>query len=116
MAGAELDGCRVPKLWAVLYCSPGRQAGSWMRNRAAETETGIHKDPSKDLATRLHQQGPWLFSKLLPHLLPTRSASLPLSALLFTGYRDTNMATSAPHLASVPLLQAIKWEARGTVS
>ena len=34
--------CRVPKLWAVLNCSPGPQAGSWKGSGAAGIRTGAH--------------------------------------------------------------------------
>ena len=35
-------GCRVPKLWAVLDCFPGPQAGSWKGSGAARIRTGAH--------------------------------------------------------------------------
>ena len=35
-------GCRVPKLWAILNCFPGPQAGSWKGSGAAGIRTGAH--------------------------------------------------------------------------
>ena len=35
-------GCRIPKLWAILYHFPRPQAGRWMGNGAAGTQTNGH--------------------------------------------------------------------------
>ena len=38
-------GCKVPKLWAVLECFPGPQAGSWKGSGAAGIELVPIRDP-----------------------------------------------------------------------
>ena len=40
-------GCRVPKLWAVLDCFPGPQAGSWKGSGAAGIEPAPIWDPGR---------------------------------------------------------------------
>ena len=59
-------GCRVLKLWAVLDCFPGPQAGSWKGSRAAGIRTGAHMGfwgcmLGEDLNHLRHRAGPTFF-------------------------------------------------------
>lgn len=40
----SLTRCSGPRIWAILQCFPGSQAGSCMGSRAASTQIGTHKE------------------------------------------------------------------------
>ena len=61
-------GCRIPKLWAVLHCFPGPQAGSWKGSRAARIEPaaiGIPGVQGEDLNHCATAPGPRIYFFIL---------------------------------------------------